>query len=181
MNNLIAQLQDGCDILYLVCHGALIDGNKPMLYLVGEDGKTQAVPGNDLVTRISDLDRPPRLVVLASCQSAGSGDDAHSNDEGALAALGPRLTETSVPAVVAMQGNVTIGTAAAFMQVFFKQLQMDGQIDRAMAAARGAVSDRPKHGNYRAAELHSFLIPSESFPVTPCDPIRSSCALKAGV
>ena len=48
-----------------------------------------------------------------------------------------------MPAVIAMQGNVTMKTAAAFMPVFFQELRRDGLVDRAMAVARGAVRDRP--------------------------------------
>jgi hypothetical protein len=47
---------------------------------------------------MSELPHHPRLVVLASCQSGGS-----SHDGGALTALGPRLAEIGVPAVLAMQ------------------------------------------------------------------------------
>jgi transcriptional regulator with XRE-family HTH domain len=59
--------------------------------------------------------------------------------------LGPHLAEAGIPAVLAMQGPVTPGTVAEFMPVFFKELQRDGQIDRAMAVARGAVRDRPDY------------------------------------
>jgi hypothetical protein len=74
--------------------------------------------------------------VLASCQSAGSG----TGD--ALAALGPQLAEAGIPAVLAMQGNISMETVANFMPVFFEQLQRDGQIDRALAVARGTVRQR---------------------------------------
>lgn len=43
-----------------------------------------------------------------------------------------------------MQGSVTMDTIAAFMPVFFHELQRDGQIDRALAAARASViTERP--------------------------------------
>ena len=44
-------------------------------------------------------------------------------------------------------------TVARFMPVFFRELQRDGQIDRAMAAARGAVRDRP--GLVGAGAVHA--------------------------
>ena len=44
--------------------------------------KRLIVPGTDLVTRLSELKQRPRLVVLASCQSAGSGADAQTTDDG---------------------------------------------------------------------------------------------------
>jgi hypothetical protein len=139
-NGIVSKLREGYDILYLVCHGALID-DEPRLCLEDETGKAAIVPGTELVTRLSELKQRPRLVVLASCQSAGTGAEGQSTDEGVLAALGPRLAKAGIPAVVAMQGSVTMRTIGTFMPVFFKELQVDGQIDRAMAVARGAVRD----------------------------------------
>jgi hypothetical protein len=139
-NGIVSKLREGYDILYLVCHGALIE-DEPRLCLEDETGKAAIVPGTELVTRLSELKQRPRLVVLASCQSAGTGAEGQSTDEGVLAALGPRLAHAGIPAVVAMQGSVTMRTIGTFMPIFFKELQVDGQIDRAMAVARGAVRD----------------------------------------
>lgn len=141
LNNLSARLRDGCDILYLVCHGTLVKG-EPHLWLEDDLGNIARATGSELVTRLIELQERPRLVVLASCQSAGSGDEARTDDEGALAALGPRLAEAGIPAVLAMQGNITMQTVSQFMPSFFEELQRDGQIDRAMAVARGAVRER---------------------------------------
>jgi hypothetical protein len=52
------------------------------------------------------------------------------------------LAEAGIPAVLAMQGSISMQTISEFMPVFFQQLQRDGQIDRAMAVARGAVRGR---------------------------------------
>ena len=91
------------------------------------------------MTALSELTTRPRLLVLASCESAG----ASAGD--ALAALGPRLAEAGIPAVLAMQGKISVETVAQFMPVFFHELQRDGQIDRALAVARGAVRKRYDH------------------------------------
>lgn len=141
LNNLSAQLhvpEKGYDIVYLVCHGTLVS-DKPFLILEDDDGKTKSIPGQDFVTRIKELKHRPRLVVLVSCQSAGksTGDT--------MTALGPRLAEIGIPAVIAMQDNLTMQTANEFLPTFFKELQNDGQIDRAMAVARGQVRERPDH------------------------------------
>src|SRR5215213_6891404 len=141
LNNLAARLRDGFDILYLVCHGALVRG-EPRIWLEDEAGATAVVSGAELVQRLQELAERPRLIVLASCQSAGTGEDAPGADGAALAALGPRLAEAGIPAVLAMQGQVTMRTVAQFMPVFFRELQRDGQIDRAMAVARGAIRAR---------------------------------------
>ncbi|MCP4695663.1 MAG: CHAT domain-containing protein [Gammaproteobacteria bacterium] len=146
LTNLLKQLREGTDILYLVCHGALIKGES-WLWLEDEQGKTARAAGAELVTRLRELSEPPRLIVLASCQSAGTGELAGAektqrDEESALTALGPRLAQTGIPAVLAMQGKITMQTVAEFMPCFFHELQRDGQIDRAVAVARGTVRAR---------------------------------------
>ena len=137
--NLVAGLRDGnYDIVYLVCHGALVKG-EPWLWLEDETGQVALTAGSELATRLRDLPECPRLVILAACQTAGTGLGQ------ALVALGPRLVEAGVPAVVAMQGLVGLETIARFMPVFFEQLRKAGSIDRAMALARGAVRDLPDY------------------------------------
>ena len=141
LNNIIARLRDGYDILYLVCHGTIRSG-EPRLWLEGPTGSSRVIAGRELADRLRELSNRPRLVVLASCQSAGTGDEPRGSDEGALAALGPRLARAGIPAVVAMQGNVTKPTIDTFMETFFAELQRDGQVDRAVTVARGAVLER---------------------------------------
>jgi hypothetical protein len=136
LSNLLARLRDTTyDILYLACHGILVDGESS-LWLEDDAGQAARIAGGDLVARLKDLPERPRLIVLVSCQSAGAGDGD------ALAALGPRLAEAGIPAVLAMQGNVGVETIARWMPVFFEELARDGQIDRALAAARWAVRER---------------------------------------
>jgi hypothetical protein len=149
LDNLIIRLRKTpYDILYLVCHGALrkAEGTsengelkEPWLWLEDEQGNTARTSGKELATRLKELDQPPVMVVLASCQSAGTGEGD------ALAALGPQLAEAGIPAVLAMQGNITMETVAKFMPVFFEELQKDGQIDRAISIARGMVRNRPDY------------------------------------
>ncbi len=165
LDRLIGALRAQPDIVYLVCHGRLDRKGIPRLYFQDEQGNAEVVslsgtrPERDLVRRIRDLREPPRLMVLASCESAGMGDhfdsstqqgrlsDPNSTIRGhsAHAALAPRLAEAGVPAIIAMQGKVSMETIEAAMPEFFSQLLHDGQIDRALAAARGKVRGRPDH------------------------------------
>jgi hypothetical protein len=133
LDNIISALGGDYDILYLICHGLSAKG-ETWLLLEDDSGKAKPVRGSHFVERLGELQQRPRLIVLASCQSA--------NPSAQLAALGPRLAESGVPAVLAMQGNVSISTAKKFMPVFFTQLVRDGQIDRAASFARNSVSDR---------------------------------------
>ena len=143
IKNLVAALRGGYDILYLVCHGGILlrsDPPGPYLWLEKDDGTADVVSGSALVEHLSDL--PPRerplMVVLASCESAGQNADA-----GELATLGPLLAEAGIPAVLAMQGQVSMDTVAEFMPVFFEQMREHGQLDQALAAARGTVRTAP--------------------------------------
>ena len=142
LEEILERLRDGVDVLILVCHGYFVRGD-PVLLLENADQSVARVTGGTLVERLAELRTLPRLIVLVSCQSAGAGDDSYSADNGALAALGPRLAEAGIPAVLAMLGNISMPTIARFLPAFFRALQRDGQIDRAVAVARGAVRERP--------------------------------------
>lgn len=155
-----AALADGVDILYLVCHGALrpLDRAQPngakqaVLLLEKDNGDRAWVPAAELADFIRSLDpaRRPRLVALASCQSAGKGEPAApgqpppaTRDNGELSAAAPLLVEAGVPAVLAMQGNVTMETVELFIPRFFEELLRHGQVDRAAAVARSLARGRP--------------------------------------
>lgn len=125
------------DILYLVCHG-WFHGGRPYLLLEGDEGGGRPVDGGSFVRHLSQLDRRPLLVVLASCQSAGqSGASAE-----ALVALGPQLAQAGVGAVVAMHDAIALATVQAGMPVFFAELRRHGQVDRAVAAMRNVLATR---------------------------------------
>ena len=136
LSQLEAALRTDYDLLYLVAHGALIEG-QPRLWLEREDGTADVVDGRDLALRVRELRHKPLVAVLISCQSAGH--DA----EDVAAALGPQVVAAGIPAVVAMQGHLTMTTAARFTPALFASLSTDGRIDRAMSEARAAVRDRP--------------------------------------
>ncbi len=153
------RLKERFDILYLVCHGAMLRDEdteksplRPRLVLEKANGKLDLAYAEDLATAIREMhpaDRP-RLVVLASCQSGGQGvvlppvvlpsGETTGLGQGILPAAGPLLVDAGVPAVVAMQGKISVETVKQFMPVFFKGLLTHGQVDRAAAEARSAVS-----------------------------------------
>jgi hypothetical protein len=160
-DNLQQHLLQGYDILYLAAHGALLPDQpatpaspgpspmRPYLLLEKGDGSYDRRAGQDVWNLVAGLPmaRRPRLVVLASCQSGGQGkvpkgpadEPERSYDQGALAALGPRLAEAGIPAVLAMQDDVRMTSMAKFIPVFFCQLLEHGQVDKAAAVARQAL------------------------------------------
>ena len=124
------------DILYIVAHGASRkDAN--YLWLENEQGETRRVSGQELAAELEKLVQPPVLVALLACESAGSAASP------ALSAIGPRLAEAGVPAVLAMQGKITLETGAKFMPVFFQTLAAEGILDAAMAAGRNNARLQP--------------------------------------
>lgn len=149
LNSIVAKLAEDYDVLMLVCHGTLNELGRSVLFLQADDGTTYPDAGDEFALRLGELRTRPRLVVLASCQSAGAAPGSATTPatptsptygaNGALAALGPRLAEAGIPAVLAMQGNVSVDTINAFMPAFFKQLAVDGGIDRSISMARSAL------------------------------------------
>jgi tetratricopeptide (TPR) repeat protein len=128
LDTIVQHLGDGHDILYLLAHGRADENGETWVFLEDADGLTAPTQGSALATRIAELERRPRLVLLGSCETAG-----------ALLALGPRLAQVGVPAVVGMQDKITVATLRRFLPECLKVLQRDGRIDLAVAQARGLV------------------------------------------
>ncbi|GLZ31682.1 hypothetical protein Lesp02_38700 [Lentzea sp. NBRC 105346] len=122
------------EVLYLVAHGRWVDG-EAHLVLEGPDGKYARVDGLRLAERVRGVERRPTLSILLSCQSAMGNV--------VLGGLGPRLSGAGIPAVIAMQGEVTMKTAQDFATAFFSAFREQPVVDRAVAVARRAVRDRP--------------------------------------
>ncbi|MCA9698406.1 MAG: SIR2 family protein, partial [Myxococcales bacterium] len=145
LERLLEELRAGVDIVYLVSHGMF--GRRtgaPALVLEDQDGGLAVTKGEDLTDRIAELQTGPRLMVLASCQSAGDGKQLAAEERTtAQATLAGRLADAGVPGVIAMQGYISMITVEQMMPVLFTELLRDGQIDRALAAARAKVRDRP--------------------------------------
>jgi hypothetical protein len=118
------------DILYLLGHGT--SQRRPVFFIERADpAKPPYAEPQEFVDRFSELLRVPRLVVLGSCQSSFTN-----------MALGPRLVEAGIPAVVAMQDSISLPTLESFTTTLFSELTKHGAIDHAVAAARDAIRDR---------------------------------------
>ena len=92
LSQVVAALQaEEIDVLYLVCHGKLdrawsagsMVREESLLYLEGSESQVAPTSGGTIVARLTELTNPPRLIVLASCQSGGAGDESLSGEEGA--------------------------------------------------------------------------------------------------
>lgn len=137
LENLIEQLnEDRYDIVYLVCHGRQV-GGETRLYLEDDAGELKLIEGRTLEAEFNGLlEKRPSLVILASCQSADEGEGE------AFTAIGPRLAQAGVPAVIAMQDRISMETNAEFISVFFEVLQRQGVVDKAITEARWRTKNR---------------------------------------
>jgi len=141
LDKIIEELTNDFDVLYLICHGNVDTQGTPLLYLQGEDGSTNVVQGEDFVRRVCDIRERPRLIVLGSCKSSGEAGATVYGARGAFVTLGPRLAEAGIPAVLAMQGDISIETVNKFVPAFLKQLGQQGSVDRAVSLARSELVD----------------------------------------
>jgi len=143
LDNIANALDRKVDILFLVCHGFFDHNGEPLVVLEKENGEADNVTPEDFRREISARGNKPTLAVLCSCQSAGAGTGAlETADRGALAPLGPQLTRAGVAAVLAMQHNISMDTAGTFLNTFFKEINRDGIVDRAVAVARISIRNR---------------------------------------
>lgn len=148
----------GVDVLYLACHSALVGGT-PVLFLTTPSGEVDA---RDFVEQLAALDKPPTVVLLSAVQSESTGSGARSADDGALAALGPRLAAAGVAITVAMQGDIGRLTVGQFLATFVAELVRDGIADRAAAAARQQIRHSPE---WWVPVLYSRLRDGRAFQV----------------
>lgn len=143
LERLAGRLDGTFDVVYMVCHGMLSRDQVSTVLLADENGHGVPIAGEKLADALG-ADRPPQLVVLASCESAGTEGRTRIDGERALAeaSVTRLLAEAGVPAVVAMQGKISMRTTEIAMPVFFRELLRDGVVDRALAVARASVRDR---------------------------------------
>jgi hypothetical protein len=134
LDRLETELRKGYHILHFIGHGAFNARTKQAaLYMQDAAGNAQRVLDADFAGMLNRLQAPPRLVVLAACQSAQQSTSA------AFTGLGPQLVQIGLPAVIAMQENVTVVTARQFAATFYQRLLEHGTVDLAMNEARGTL------------------------------------------
>jgi hypothetical protein len=120
-------------ILHFVGHGGFDEETESgYLELSGEDGTAINVPATDL-SRLVAENRELRLVVLNACESAATGS------HGTMSSTAAKLIRDGVPAVVAMQYEITDPAALAFACSFYEAIARGVPVDRAVTLARESV------------------------------------------
>jgi hypothetical protein len=120
-------------VLHFVGHGGFDeDMESGFIELSGDDGRAHQVPAADLARWV--YENPElRLVVLNACESATTGA------AGAFSSTAAKLLREGVPAVVAMQYEISDPAALAFATVFYEGVARGIPVDRAVTVAREHV------------------------------------------
>lgn len=120
-------------VLHFVGHGGFNDEiDAGYLELTGDDGNSLAVSSVDIGRAIS-RSRQLRLIVLNACESASAG----SSD--VFASTAAKLMLEGIPAVVAMQYEITDEAALVFAGEFYEAIARNVAVDEAVSRARESV------------------------------------------
>ena len=120
-------------VFHFVGHGGFNSGIQDgQLILQDEKGRGVAINGSHLGTVLHDH-RPLRLVVLNACDGARNGrTDLFSG-------AAQSLVQQGIPAVIAMQFEITDKAAIAFAHDFYSAVANGVAIDASLASARRAI------------------------------------------
>jgi hypothetical protein len=123
----------GYHVLHYLGHGAYSEKRRQAaLYMQDDDGLTRLVFDDDLAQLLARRGVQPHLAFLAACQSART-------TAGTFLGLAPKLVSIGVPAVVAMQGLITVESALKFSATFYQRLMAHGLVDLAANEARSTL------------------------------------------
>jgi hypothetical protein len=119
-------------VLHFIGHGGYDESAQDgALALEGADGKTRLVTGRDLGMMIRS--RSLRLVVLNACEGARSAQDDP------LGGVAQALVHQGIPAVIAMQFEISDTAAISFSQSFYQAIADGLPVDVATVEARRAM------------------------------------------
>lgn len=117
-------------ILHFVGHGGYDETREDgVLLFQGPDGRSHEITGERLGTILQDH-RSLRLVVLNACEGA------RSSQSDPFAGVAASLVQRGIPAVVAMQFEITDDAALTFAAYFYEALAQGDPVDGAVAHAR---------------------------------------------
>ena len=120
-------------ILHYVGHGGYDERSQDgVLVLEGMDGRRRPVSGQDLGTLLHDH-RSLRLVILNSCEGA------RSSPTDPFAGAAQSLVQQGIPAVIAMQFEITDDAAITLSHEFYSALADGYAVDTALGEARKAI------------------------------------------
>ena len=123
-------------VLHFVGHGGYDrELGHGFVVLTGDDGRSLRLSALDLGRAVAQNDSL-RLVVLNACDSAIGGVSADD-----FASTAETVLKEGVPAVLAMQYEISDRTAADFSSAFYAAIAAASPVDQAVTQARNAIKD----------------------------------------
>lgn len=148
-------------ILHFVGHGVFDEGHgEGVLIFEDEEGKAQPVSASVLGALLRDH-ATLRLAVLNACEGARTGRDDP------FGGVAPALVRAGLPAVVAMQFEITDRAAITFAREFYGAVADGLPADAALAEARKAILGTGNDVEWGTPVLYSRVEDGLLFQVPP--------------
>jgi hypothetical protein len=126
--------KDRYHVLHVAGHGAYSeDGQDGVVMFCDAAGRADSVAGRELAMILGDAPTL-RLVVLNACEGA------LSSDANPFAGTAQVLVQQGIPAVIAMQSQISDAAAITLTREFYAALADGYPVDAALAEARKAIS-----------------------------------------
>jgi len=156
--------QGGHHVLHFIGHGGFdSEAGQGLLVLEADDGSSVRVRAEDLSDALAESDAL-RLAVLNTCEGARSSVvDPFAGTAQALVARG-------VPAVVAMQFEVTDQAAVGFAQGFYTAVATGSPVDDAVTEGRLAMMTRGDGSEWATPVLYTHADDTRIFALPPAAP-----------
>ncbi len=154
-------------IIHFVGHGTFSDFKEDgLLLLEDEQGAGAPVSGHYLGTLLHD-ERSLRLAVLNACEGA------RTSTADPFAGAAQQLVRQGIPAVIAMQFEVSERTAATFAREFYRSLADNYPVDAAMGEARKAIYTQGQDIEWGIPVLYMRSPDGQLFDVEPAAGART--------
>lgn len=126
--------QESHHILHFIGHGGLdSETGNGLLLFTDENGRGREVPREALSALVHDYRRTLRLAVLNACEGA------RASRTDPFAGVAQDLVRQGIPAVVAMQFEITDSAAISFAQGLYAAVADGYPVDAALAKTRKAI------------------------------------------
>lgn len=151
--------KDGFHILHFMGHGVFDEQLGGMLAFEDEDGRARPVSGDDLGMMLHDHNTL-RMVVLNACEGA------RTSVQDPLGGVAQMLVRQGIPAVIAMQFEISDGAAVTFAHELYLSIADGYPVDAATSEARKALYLQSESIEWGTPVLHMRADDGRVFEVT---------------
>ena len=152
--------RDAFHVVHFIGHGRYRpDWGTGVLVMEDRAGRAQEVTGEELGGLLTEYDQT-RLAVLNACEGA------RSDATDPFAGVAQSLIQQGLPAVVAMQFEITDDAAIIFAREFYGAIADSYPLEAALAEARGAIRDEGNLTEWGTPVLYSRAPDGRLFDLT---------------